>query len=56
MTNLKARLNILESMARNINKFMRVQVFVFDGTQEQEQKISNLEKQGVKVRLFKVVE
>lgn len=56
MANLKARINVLESMARSIKKFMRAQYFVFDGTESQAAEIAKLKEQGIKVRLFNVVE
>jgi hypothetical protein len=53
---VKTRLKMLESVARSARKFMRVQVFVFDGTDAQAAEIAKLLIQGIKIRLFCVVE
>ncbi|MDO9048695.1 MAG: hypothetical protein Q7U66_13305 [Methylobacter sp.] len=56
MANLKKRLNILESLVQKAKSFLPVRHFVLDDTDEQAKEIANIEQQGGKIRLFKVIE
>ncbi|MDO9422855.1 MAG: hypothetical protein Q7T40_01515 [Methylobacter sp.] len=56
MGSLKARLSALEALVRKVKRFLPVQAFVLDGTDAQAEEIAKLEEQGIKVRLFNVVE
>jgi hypothetical protein len=56
MANLKARLKILEALVRKVQRFLPVKAFVLDGTDDQTAEIAELDRQKVKVRLFRVIE
>ncbi|MDO9047534.1 MAG: hypothetical protein Q7U66_07335 [Methylobacter sp.] len=56
MANLKTRLAALEALTRKIKKFVRVWHVVLNDSDEQAAEIAELNQQGYKVRLFKVIE
>lgn len=56
MANLKARLKILEALVHKAKSFLPVKAFVLNDTATQAAEIAELDRQKVKVRLFRIIE